>query len=45
MEGLDPLSEKAFGSEVNRLGYPAEKTKHGMMRNGMTPFTEEGEGR
>lgn len=43
-EGADPLAEKAFAKELDRLGYVARKTKVGMIRTGLTPLdTSQGE--
>lgn len=36
-EDVEPMSDKAFGKELDRLGYPARKTMHGAMRAGITP--------
>lgn len=36
--GADAKTEKAFGAELDRLGYPAKKTRNGMLRNGIAPF-------
>ncbi|MDO5535540.1 MAG: phage/plasmid primase, P4 family [Propionibacteriaceae bacterium] len=44
-DGADPMSEKAFGAELDRLGYPAHRTKRGMTRRGIGVYDEaEGEG-
>ncbi|MCV7527634.1 phage/plasmid primase, P4 family [Micrococcus luteus] len=34
-DGADALSAKAFGAELDRLGYPAKRTKVGMVRFGI----------
>lgn len=34
-DGAERLSEKAFAEELDRLGYPAKKTKLGMVRKGL----------
>ena len=48
-DGAEKLSEKAFGAELDRLGYPARRTKAGMVRGGLAlpaedPETGGGEG-
>ncbi|WP_240008924.1 DNA primase family protein [Micrococcus luteus] len=43
-DGAEPLSAKAFGAELDRLGYPAKRTKVGMVRAGIGLLTEPGEG-
>lgn len=35
-EDVEPMSDKAFGKELDRLGFPARKTRHGAMRAGIT---------
>jgi putative DNA primase/helicase len=35
-EDVEPMSDKAFGKELDRLGFPAKKTKYGAMRAGIT---------
>lgn len=47
--GTERLTEKAFGAELDRLRYPARKTKFGMLRDGIGLLlealeTESGEG-
>lgn len=42
-DGADPLSEKAFGAELDRLQYPGKRTKAGMRRNGIGLAAEPGE--
>jgi len=42
-EGADPLSERAFAKELDRLGYPAKKTRFGAVRAGLTPLNTEGD--
>ncbi|WHM16714.1 DNA primase family protein [Micrococcus yunnanensis] len=34
-DGADALSEKKFGAELDRLGYPATRTRAGMRRTGI----------
>lgn len=34
-DGADALSAKAFGAELDRLGFPAKRTKVGMVRTGL----------
>ncbi|MCV7631673.1 phage/plasmid primase, P4 family [Micrococcus luteus] len=43
-DGADPLSAKAFGAELDRLGYPAKRTKVGAVRPGIGLLTEAGDG-
>ena len=40
-EGAEALSEKAFGAELDRLGYPAKKTKRGMTRQGIGVYAQD----
>ncbi|WP_238329896.1 phage/plasmid primase, P4 family [Kytococcus schroeteri] len=40
-EGAEPLSEKAFGAELDRLGFDAKRTKRGMTRNGIGLYAED----
>jgi len=40
-DGAERLSEKAFGAELDRLGYPAKRTKRGMLRAGLTPYSDD----
>lgn len=37
-EGVDPLGERAFAKELDRLGYVGKKTMYGAMRSGLTPL-------
>lgn len=41
-DGAETLSEKAFGKELDRLGHLAHRTKRGMVRHGLTPYSDEG---
>lgn len=41
-EDVDPVSDKAFGKELDRLGFMAKKTKAGAVRAGITPLATEG---
>ncbi len=41
-DGAEVLSEKAFGAELDRLGYLSKKTAAGMTRTGLTPFDTTG---
>lgn len=43
-EGAEVLSEKAFGAELDRLGYPAKRTMYGSVRAGLTPLNTDEEG-
>lgn len=40
--GAEARTEKAFGAELDRLGFPAKKTRNGMLRNGIAPVSEWG---
>lgn len=40
-DGAESLTEKAFGKELDRLGYEAKRTKVGMVRHGVTPYSED----
>ena len=42
-DGAEVISEKAFGNELDRLGYTAKKTKHGAVRAGLTPLNADSE--
>lgn len=37
-DGAEALSEKAFGKELDRLGYAAKRTKRGASRQGLMPL-------
>ncbi|GAA3680802.1 putative DNA primase/helicase [Yimella lutea] len=44
-DGAEPLTEKALGKELDRLGYEARRTKKGMTRDSIAPLeTGGGEG-
>ncbi|MFK0647631.1 phage/plasmid primase, P4 family [Dermacoccus sp. BD5] len=36
--GAEAKTEKAFGAELDRLGYPARRTKNGALRDGLAPL-------
>lgn len=40
-DGAEPLSEKAFGKELDRLGYDARRTKRGMIRAGIGLYAQD----
>lgn len=40
-DGSEPGSERAFGKELDRLGYAANRTKRGMTRMGLMPYAED----
>lgn len=40
----DPLSAKAFGAELDRLGYPAKRTNVGAVRQGIGLLAEASDG-
>ncbi|WP_374969929.1 phage/plasmid primase, P4 family [Terrabacter sp. BE26] len=42
-DGAEPLSEKAFAKELDRLGHEAKKTKAGMRRTGLGLLAEDDE--
>ena len=42
-DGADPLTEKAFAAELDRLGFHAVRTKIGMRRNGICVLVHEEE--
>lgn len=43
-DGADPLSAKAFGAELDRLGYPAKRTNVGAVRQGIGLLAEASDG-
>lgn len=42
-DAAEPLSEKAFGAELDRLGYAGLRTKYGIVRAGLTPLNTDGD--
>ena len=40
-DGAERFSEKAFGAELDRLGYPAKRTRRGALRAGLEPYAED----
>ena len=42
-DAAEPLSEKAFGAELDRLGYTGQRTKYGIVRAGLTPLNIDGD--
>lgn len=40
-DGAESLNERAFGKELDRLGYPAVRTKRGATRAGLMPYADE----
>lgn len=40
-DGAAPLTEKAFGKELDRRGHPATRTKRGMIRAGIAPYASD----
>jgi len=43
-EGAESLSEKAFGAELDRLGYTSRRKRNGAVRTGLTPYEMAGDG-
>lgn len=43
-EGAEVITEKAFGKELDRRGYPAKRTNRGAVRTGLAPFATDGQG-
>lgn len=42
-DGAEPLSEKAFSAELERLGFEARRTKHGKTWTGLRPLPDTSE--
>lgn len=42
-DGAEPISEKAFAKELDRLGFEATRTKAGMLRTGVSVLSDEAE--
>ncbi len=42
-DGAEAMSEKAFGSELDRLGYTARRTRNGAVRTGLAPYETGGD--
>ena len=40
-DGAESLSERAFGKELDRLGYPATRTNKGAVRKGLSVYAQD----